>query len=86
MTSWTFENIIISDARFKDEIETIKNKFNDVVTIRVDGKANHLTKEQQLHNTETSLDDYDKFDYIISNKGTLSDLKAEVKKLIGEIK
>ena len=81
-----FENIIISDARFRNEIETIKNKFNNVVTVRVDGKANHLTKEQQIHNTETALDDYKDFDYIIENKGTISDLEVEVKKLLGEIK
>ena len=81
-----FENIIISDARFRNEIETIKNKFNNVVTVRIDGKANHLTKKQQIHNTETALDDYKDFDYIIENKGTISDLEVEVKKLLGEIK
>ncbi len=65
--SYFFENIIISDARFKNEIEDIVNNFDNVKIIHVTGESNNLTEEQKKHATETSLDDYHNYDYEIEN-------------------
>ena len=61
--------IIINDVRFPKEIDTIKNIFSNVVSIQVK-RSNYisgLTKEQLQDVTETSLDNYNNFDYIIEN-------------------
>ena len=66
------QNWIISDVRFKSEIEGIK-QFNNI-TLRINnssaGAGNHIS--------EVDLDDY-KFDYVINNNGSLEDLLFKVK-------
>ncbi len=66
------QNWIISDVRFKSEIEGVK-QFNNI-TLRINnsnaGAGNHIS--------EVGLDDY-KFDYIINNNGSLEDLLFKVK-------
>ena len=79
-----FDIIIISDARFETEIEEIK-KENKVTVIKIEGKQNNLTLEQQNHITETALDNYNKYDYIIENTKTLEELKNHIEKIMEEI-
>lgn len=66
------QNWIISDVRFKSEIEGVKQFDN--ITLRINnpnaGAGNHIS--------EVDLDDY-KFDYIINNNGSLEDLLFKVK-------
>lgn len=67
--SYFKDAIIINDVRFPKEIDTIKNVFTNVVSIQVK-RSNYisgLTKEQLQDVTETSLDNYNNFDYIIEN-------------------
>lgn len=78
-----FDIIIISDARFKEEIENIKNK--NTVVIKIEGNENKLTDEQKKHITETALDDYKEYDYIIENKSTKKELKKQIQKMMEEI-
>lgn len=61
--------VIIADARMPEEIEEIKENFDDVTSILVINQfgMSKLTVKQQAHITETALDDYDEFDYIIAN-------------------
>lgn len=80
--SYFFDVIILSDARFKEEIETIKNKFNNVTVIKIIGKENKLTELQKNHITETALDNYDKYDYIIENKTTKEELENKIYKVL----
>ena len=80
-----FDNIIISDARFVDEIEMIKNKYDSIV-IRINGKESDLTEIQKHHNTETSLDDYNKYDYSINNDGNLNELEEKINNVLEELK
>lgn len=83
--SYFFDYIIISDARFIDEIECIKNESNSFV-INIIGKDNNLTNEEKKHSTEVSLDDYDNFDYILDNRkeNIESDIENIIKK-VGEL-
>lgn len=79
-----FDVIIISDARFVNEIEQVKTKNTTV--IKIDGKENKLTKEQKNHITETALNNYDQYDYTIENKTTKQNLKKQIKNIMEEIK
>lgn len=67
-----FDIIIIPDVRFPDEIEILKSKYPDVISIGVVRKNfdNGLNMEQKNDITEIALDDYDNYDYYIENDGT----------------
>lgn len=84
--SYFYDVIVITDARLLDEIETIKNNFIDVITIRVNrNKDNNLTPTQQNHITETNLDDYKNFDYIIENNDNYEVLVNKTKEILKEV-
>ena len=80
--SYFYDVIIITDARLIDEIETVKDNF-ECITIRVQNSLdNKLTYEQKNHITETNLDEYDKFDYIIENNEELEKQVIDILKVI----
>ena len=60
-----FDFALIPDARFINEIEVIKGKF-ETVTVKVVrlNYENSLTEEQRKHLSETELDEYS-FDYVV---------------------
>lgn len=72
-----FDVAFIPDARFPNEIEVVKKYNPNVYTIRIErfDEDNNLyvnpifTQEQLNHPSETSLDDYDEFDYFVENSG-----------------
>lgn len=83
--SYFYDVIIISDARLIDEVEKVKEEFSNVTTIRIKRNIdNNLTLEQKEHLTETALDNYNKFDYIIDNND-YNALENEVYKIISEV-
>lgn len=82
--SFFFDVLTISDARFKLEVDVPKENFDDVVVIRVNRPNfdNGLTEEQKKHRTETDLDDYENYDYVIENDGNLEELNKKIIKII----
>lgn len=65
--SYFFDVIIVTDARLKDEVNSLKENF-DCITIRINNnKTSPLTLEQQNHITEKDLDEYENYDYIVLN-------------------
>lgn len=86
--SYYFDIITISDARFPKEIETPKKLFENVYTIKVirPNFETPLTDKQQSHSTETALDNYDNYDYIIENDSTVDILKEKVEQILKEVK
>jgi len=63
-----FDRFLISDVRFPNEILVPKEKFGvDVVAIRIirTNFTSDLTEDQQNHESETALDDFMGFDYVI---------------------
>ena len=65
-----FDAFIITDARLVHEFESLKLKYDDVISIkieRLDG-YNDLSLEESLHITEIDLDHYHEFNYIIINR------------------
>jgi len=81
-----FDVIIISDARFIEEIDCIKEKYNNVSVINVNGRENSLNNIEKKHITETALDDYNLYDFKIENKGSIEELEQKVKNIIEVIK
>lgn len=63
------QNVVISDVRFPEEIDEIKLNFDNVYSIYVENQfsVSKLTIEEQSHPTETALENYDDFDYILAN-------------------
>ena len=82
-----FDIIIISDARFDFEIDLIKEKFNFVKSIHVvrNDFDNGLKPTEKIHITEVALDNYNNFDYVISNSGDIELLEREVSKILEDL-
>ena len=59
---------IITDVEYKNEADYIKNKGGILI------KINRNTGYNDNHISEIDLDDYDKFDYIVDNNGTINQL------------
>lgn len=70
-----FDTFIVPDIRLVNEVKNLKKKYDEVITIKVErnGYNNHLTKEENSHITETEIENYNDFDYILKNidKNTL---------------
>ena len=81
--SYFYDIIIVNDARLLDEIESLKSSYSDSIVIKVKNKnENNLTTSQKNHITETDLDNYKYFDYIIENNGSKEDLKKQVEEIL----
>lgn len=78
-----FDTFIIVDARLKKEFDYLKSKYSDITAIKLERENynNGLTESEQSHITENDLDDYQEFDYFITNTGMV-DLKEQAKNLI----
>lgn len=65
------------------ELEELKKRFDDVVTIKLerDNYDDLLTDEERSHITETEIDDYRNFNYIIKNTG-IDELRKEAVNII----
>lgn len=64
-----FDTFIIVDARLVREFEIIKERYDDVVTIKINRKTDQssLTLDEKNHITELEVDIYKDYDYIIEN-------------------
>lgn len=84
--SFFYDVIIITDARLISEVDIPKKLFENVITIRVNRESeNNLTIDQKKHITETNLDDYQNFDYIIPNNDDYDSLVKDVKEILEEV-
>ena len=79
-----FNAFIISDAREESEITIPKNKFNKVISIKINRDTNILTEKQKNHYTEVALDQFNDYDYIIENNGTFEELEKKVIDIVKE--
>lgn len=83
--SYFYDTFIVSDVRMPVEIEKSKKKFDNVVTLKMVRESDELNSKEQKHVTETALDSYDGFDYIINNDKTLEDLEIKAKDILERI-
>lgn len=84
-------NWIITDLRFPNELETVKEKKG--ITIRINRKFYPTTKIGDInitsaisgmdeHPSETSLDHITDWDYVIDNSGTIEELVEKVRQIL----
>lgn len=74
-----WDYVLIPDCRFPNEIDDVASEGFPELCVRVnriDFKS-PLTPEQQMHPSETALDNAS-FDYVLVNDGTLEDLEEKV--------
>lgn len=83
--TWDEDNWIITDVRFENEAEAIKDRNG--ILIRINRPRNNpaindydMTVDQ-IHESETALDNYNGFHYTINNK-TITQLIEEVKLIL----
>jgi len=78
-----FDYVVIDDCRFPNEYYYLKAKFpNEVIFLKVYRK-NHiskLTEEQLKHESETALDEFEDYDIVFHNDGSLEELEILAKK------
>lgn len=84
--SYFYDVIIVDDVRLLDELKILKEKYKSAVSIRIvrNNYDNGLTDKEKDHITETDLDTYNNFDYIIENK-TYEWLEKSVKNILNEV-
>ncbi len=82
-----FKNVIISDVRYPDEIIEMKKDYPNAISILIKKELSDspLTIKQESHKTEHALDNYEGFDYVITNDFEQS-LQNEVYEILEEIK
>lgn len=85
--SYYFDAITISDARLPEEINAIKNEFNNVYRVKIERPnfCNNLNADERKHITETALDNFSDYDIVITNDGSISDLNKKIEKIINEV-
>ena len=75
-------NWIITDVRFPNEADAIKERGGILIRLT---RTTPVAEEVAKHESETALDNYNKFDYIIDNRGTEEELYAQIDKLSQEL-
>ena len=79
-----FDFKIITDLRFKNEMEAFGDDSFNVVTIRVEREMDREAIENE-HESEKDLDGVQSFNYFVDNNGTLSDLEDAVSVIVKDI-
>lgn len=80
--SYFYDYIVITDARFPNEIESIKKEFDNVISVRINRNIYNLDKKYQNHSTETGMDEYNNYDYVIDNNSDLKALEIKVMEVV----
>ena len=70
------EVMVITDVRYPNEAELVKQAGG--IMIRVDRR----TGLEDPHSSENLLDDFEGFDYRLTNNGTMFDLKEKVQRIV----
>lgn len=85
---YVYPKWIITDVRFENEAERVLQEDGLLLRVESDyinvegGKTKRIYPEGGLHASETSLDNYKKFHYVIPNNDSLEDLISSVKQVI----
>lgn len=83
-----WDAVVIPDCRYLNEID--KSKWQKVIdycqvhTIKITRPTNKdgLTVAQRNHSSETELDNFNSFDYIVPNIGTINDLNGSAEAIL----
>lgn len=77
-----YPNWIITDVRFPNEADAILERGGKLIRLT---RTTEVPEEIANHPSETALDNYNKFDYIIDNRGSIEDLYEQLIKLSQEL-
>ena len=85
--SYYCDVITIIDARLPLEIDSINSEFENVYKLNIQRPnfENNLNCNERRHITEVALDNYNDYDYVVVNDGTIEDLNNKVIKIIDEV-
>jgi len=70
------ENFVVTDVRFLNEARILRD--NGALLVRIERPG----LKQDNHVSETELDNYDGFGFVISNDKTIVDLSSELKNIV----
>lgn len=75
-----YDDVVISDCRFPNEIDFIRNAGGIIVRVK---RGDEPTKKElaKMHISETAWNNYEP-DLVISNDGTVDELKANIGKIL----
>lgn len=73
-------NFVVTDVRFLNEVEYLKK--NGASIIRVNRPGIQLLD----HVSETELDNYTSFSFVVENNGTINELENDIDLLYGKLK
>lgn len=79
-----YGRIIISDGRFLDEAQLVKEYGGTVIKITRDALDNSLSASETKHQSELELDQIE-YDYLIKNNGTYDDLYQQVDDILNKL-
>lgn len=81
------ENIIITDVRYPNELDVIKERGGILIrVIRPEHQESTLIGEQAKHSSETALDNMSLTEFItVINDGTLDDLRVKIKYIMDDL-
>lgn len=77
--NYDLPNWIITDVRFPNEAEAVKERGGKLIKVI----RNNNTGD---HPSETALDNYDSWDFIVPNTGTLDDLLYQAEYIVDTLK
>jgi hypothetical protein len=80
--NFSYPNWIITDLRFPNELEAIKQKGGITIRIHRDLHKGNAHIAPIPHISETSLDHITDWDYVIDNNGSIEDLIEKVKEIL----
>jgi len=76
--------ILITDCRFPNEITEMFDENYETIVIRI---ARNINTQEQIasHQSETALDDWKVWNYIVENNGTLENLQTSALTIINDL-
>lgn len=72
-------NFVVTDVRFLNEVEYLKDHGATIIRI------NRPDVPKLDHVSETELDDYTAFNFVIENTGTINDLEKDIDTIYGAL-
>lgn len=81
LTAGPEDKYVITDMRYKSEADVLRALIPDIQMWRINRFLDIETKDP----SERDLDDYTRFDRVIPNMGTLSDLDITVNSILGHV-
>lgn len=78
--------MIITGVRLLSELELLKSEFNGILIKVINPNLdNGLTEKQKNDVTETEVDKFGKFDFVINNDSNIDNLKEKTNKILRSV-